>query len=73
MNREIKINALKKLLEFSLLYTPEQKEKILFYVNSFSEEEIDALGKILSAEHKNRDVLDKDMVKSVVTSLGKYL
>lgn len=72
MNNEIKIQATRNLLEFSLLFNQGQKEAILVGLKNFRDFDLGAFGKLLAVEYKNWEVLDKQMVSDLMKSFEKY-
>ena len=62
--RNSKIEALLTLLEFSLLFTLEEKKKVKENIHLFTDDEIMAFGKVLAYEHNHREELDS-VLKSV--------
>jgi hypothetical protein len=70
--REKKIDAIKLLLEFSLLFTEKRKELVLSKLDQFTNEDLDGLGKILSVEHRDRDELNAQMLEETMSSLQEY-
>ena len=66
-----KIEALKTLLEFSLLFTNETKTEIISNLVKFTEKELDTLGNLLATEHHNRSSLDEATIKAYVENFSK--
>ena len=58
-DKQSKVEAINLLLEYSLLFTLEEKKKIKEKLLTLSDEEIMKVGKFLSTEHVHRDELDK--------------
>ncbi len=58
-NRQTKIDAIRTLIKFSLLFTLEDKNNIGKKLTDLTEEELETIGKVLSVEHQNREILDK--------------
>ena len=56
--RNSKIEALLTLLEFSLLFTLEEKKKIKENIQLFTDDEIMAFGRVLAYENNHREELD---------------
>jgi hypothetical protein len=69
---ETKKQALLDLLEFSLLFTQKQRRLLTDNLDKFSDEEINGLGKVLAAEHKDRENLDKEFVKTFLETVKGY-
>ncbi len=72
-DREIKIEAIKKLLEFSLLFLPKDKKRLLEVLPAFQDSEIEGLGKVLAVEHNMRDSLDNDFAKDFLIDLANKI
>lgn len=66
-----KIEAIKTLLEFSLLFSNQVKVEIVNNLNRFTEPEITSLGKLLAIEHENRSSLDEATIKSYIENFSK--
>ena len=66
-----KIEAIKTLLEFSLLFNNEVKAEIINNLSKFTESEIESLGKLLGVEHENRSSLDEATIKAYVENFSK--
>jgi hypothetical protein len=66
-----KIEAIKTLLEFSLLFSNQVKVEIVNNLNRFTESEIESIGKLLAIEHENRSSLDEATIKSYIENFSK--
>ncbi len=60
-DRASKIEAIQTLLEFSLLFSLEEKQKIRSNLDSATDEQLESFGKVLACEHEHRDELDKKL------------
>ena len=68
-----KKQALLDLLEFSLIFNQKQRGIIVNNIDRFNEEEIDGLGKVLAAEHNNREKLDKEFIQTFIKTVEAHL
>jgi len=66
-----KIEAIKTLLEFSLLFSNQVKVEIVNNLNRFTESEIESIGKLLAIEHENRSSLDEATIKAYIENFSK--
>lgn len=69
LDRQKKEEAFIKLLEFSLLFTPEDKKTLIMKLSTLSDEDLMAMGRVLALEHQNRDALDERMVKEMYNTV----